>query len=256
VLPSLVIKIEYCRALHRGSKEPSRLDSLSCLPALEKAPISRFPATKKPSISTFAAAFLTETASHSEIAVTHSKQTGETFLTETRIAHSASLYPEPLRRGMFSRDAHFGSRTVHRDAPLGLRQGTVFYPELRRAAVPSLVCLHEKRGIQLNYSFRAASSARASGCAVSSGPTNVNLGPFPTGFPGGFFATYPVRSRPFLTGSAPQTELAVTHSKQTTGQFLTGARTHIKEFANPHSSDPENLLLHRRPIQIFLRPTI
>jgi hypothetical protein len=29
----------------------------------------------------------------------------------------------------------------------------------------------------------------------------------------------------FLTGSAPQTELAVTHSKQTTGKFLTGART-------------------------------
>jgi hypothetical protein len=29
----------------------------------------------------------------------------------------------------------------------------------------------------------------------------------------------------FLTGSAPQTELAVTHSKQTTETFLTGART-------------------------------
>jgi hypothetical protein len=33
---------------------------------------------------------------------------------------------------------------------------------------------------------------------------------------------------PFLTGSAPQTELAVTHSKQRTEKFLTGARMHIK----------------------------
>src|ERR1700685_383426 len=36
------------------------------------------------------------------------------------------------------------------------------------------------------------------------------------------------RFRPFLTGSASQTEFAVTHSKQTTEKFLTGARTHIK----------------------------
>src|SRR5271156_4665394 len=28
----------------------------------------------------------------------------------------------------------------------------------------------------------------------------------------------------FLTGSGPQTEMAVTHSKQTTGTFLTGSR--------------------------------
>jgi hypothetical protein len=32
----------------------------------------------------------------------------------------------------------------------------------------------------------------------------------------------------FLTGSASQTEFVVTHSKQTTGEFLTGARTAIK----------------------------
>jgi hypothetical protein len=36
--------------------------------------------------------------------------------------------------------------------------------------------------------------------------------------------------RPFLTGSAPQTEFVVTHSKQRTGNFLTGARTAIKLF--------------------------
>jgi hypothetical protein len=34
----------------------------------------------------------------------------------------------------------------------------------------------------------------------------------------------------FLTGSALQTEFAVTHSKQTTQEFLTGARTHIRIF--------------------------
>src|SRR5580704_13648001 len=33
----------------------------------------------------------------------------------------------------------------------------------------------------------------------------------------------------FLTGSGSQTECDVTHSKQTIAQFLTGARTHIKE---------------------------
>ena len=37
------------------------------------------------------------------------------------------------------------------------------------------------------------------------------------------------RQRPFLTGSAPQTEIDVTCSKQTTKKFLTGSRTHIKE---------------------------
>jgi hypothetical protein len=36
--------------------------------------------------------------------------------------------------------------------------------------------------------------------------------------------------RPFLTGSAPQTEFAVTPSKQRTGKFLTGARKHIRIF--------------------------
>jgi hypothetical protein len=36
--------------------------------------------------------------------------------------------------------------------------------------------------------------------------------------------------RPLLTGTASQTEFALTHSKQTTEKFLTGARTHIKVF--------------------------
>jgi hypothetical protein len=36
--------------------------------------------------------------------------------------------------------------------------------------------------------------------------------------------------RPFLTGSVPQTEFDVTHSKQTSEKFLTGARMHIRIF--------------------------
>ena len=39
------------------------------------------------------------------------------------------------------------------------------------------------------------------------------------------------RFRPFLTGSAPQTEFDVTYSKQTTAPFLTGSRTAIKRSA-------------------------
>jgi hypothetical protein len=37
--------------------------------------------------------------------------------------------------------------------------------------------------------------------------------------------------RPLLIDSAPQTEFALTHSKQTTEKFLTGARTHIRIFS-------------------------
>ena len=43
--------------------------------------------------------------------------------------------------------------------------------------------------------------------------------------------TNPRPLRPFLTGSAPQTEFDVTHRKQTTEKFLTGARMHIKDLA-------------------------
>ena len=54
-----------------------------------KPSISTFRGATEPSKSSFPAAFLTETDLHSEIAVTHSKQTTATFLTETRIAHFA-----------------------------------------------------------------------------------------------------------------------------------------------------------------------
>jgi hypothetical protein len=58
--------------------------------------------------------------------------------------------------------------------------------------------------------------------------------------------------RPFLTGSAPQTEFDVTHSKQTSEKFLTGARTHIRhntistlktQIPAPGISHPDPVLL-------------
>jgi len=54
-------------------------------------------------------------------------------------------------------------------------------------------------------------------------------------------------SRPLLIDSALPTEFRVTHSKQRTGTFLTGARTHISVFRfspksaqNPASENPKN----------------
>jgi len=41
---------------------------------------------------------------------------------------------------------------------------------------------------------------------------------------------------PLLPGSAQNVECDVTRSKQSIGKFLPGARTHIRDFANPHFS--------------------
>jgi len=43
-------------------------------------------------------------------------------------------------------------------------------------------------------------------------------------------------SRPLLTGTASKTEFIATHSKQTTEEFLTGARTAIRETAKHQES--------------------
>ena len=123
MLPSLVIKIEYCRTLHRGSEEPSGPGSLSCLPATctpwraEKAPTSGFPGTKKPSVSSFASAFLPGlpraffakgsvcqgaflpgSGLRVESDVTRSKQTTATFLPGSRIArcHAPTSFANAL----------------------------------------------------------------------------------------------------------------------------------------------------------------
>jgi hypothetical protein len=86
------------------------------------------------------------------------------------------------------------------DLDSGLRQGTAFYPELRRTAVPesthdSGVSTPEVREIKCRAIFETDCS----------------------------------RYSTLLTGSGPQTEIDVTCSKQTTEKFLTGARTHIRE---------------------------
>ena len=80
MLRSLVIKTEYRRALHQN-----------VIPAYRLPVIPSLPATNEPSISNAPAAFLTETDAHSEIDVTHSKQTVATFLTGARIARTATV---------------------------------------------------------------------------------------------------------------------------------------------------------------------
>ena len=56
---------------------------------------------------------------------------------------------------------------------------------------------------------------------------------------------------PFLTGSALQTEIAVTHSKQSIGSFLTGSRVASLPFTDRASSAAGTLtfLSARRPIR-------
>jgi len=56
--------------------------------------------------------------------------------------------------------------------------------------------------------------------------------------------------RPLLTGTAPQTEFSVTHSKQTTEKFLTGARTHIRIFSfwTPTTQNPAQLIQRHRAL--------
>ena len=231
MLASLVIKIEYCRTLHRASKEPSRLGSLSCLPATEKAPISRFPATKKLSVSSFASAFLSGlpraffakgsvcqgaflpgSAQYVECDVTHSKQTTATFLPGSRFAHSHA--PTSFANALSNR---------------------------------------EHQLLEPTLSYRKQTIAPRSNRELSTDR---------------YFRNSVLRSVwPVLTGFASQTESSVTHSKQMTETFLTGSRIarllalsrcceRVDSVSNPHFLAPQNLLLHRRPIQIFLRPTI
>jgi hypothetical protein len=229
MLASLVIKIEYCRTLHRGSKEPSRPGSPSCPPATEKAPTSRFPATKCASISCHAPAFLPGSGKY-ECGVTHSKQKTARFLPGSRIASHGS------------------------------RQGTAFYPELRRAAVPSLVCHDEEKSFRAGrHGFRVnpdgihpeqICEGRDFTCALAC------PGEFPACLPRAFFVKGSVCSIPFLTETASHSEMAVTHSKQTTATFLAGSRIAQLAILNARFLTPENLMSHPRPIQIILPPTI
>src|SRR5271156_3262169 len=79
MLASVVIKIEYHRALQQGLDQAPRWPLIPALPAPNKPPISSAPP-----------AFLTGSGLQTEMAVTHSKQTTGTFLTGSRIACSRS----------------------------------------------------------------------------------------------------------------------------------------------------------------------
>jgi len=83
----------------------------------------------------------------------------------------------------------------------GLRQGAAFYPELRRATVPK--------------------SSQDSGfpTLVARAALEVRIINRPTIYEAGSS-----RCSTLLTGSGPQTEMAVTYRKQTAVHFLTGSR--------------------------------
>jgi hypothetical protein len=169
---------------------------------LRQRTIPRFPATKNLSASSLRAAFLPGSGRYVECDVTPSKQTTATFL--------------------------LGATT----APRRLRQDTASCPELRRVypELRSVAVLSLSSSIQFHGSLRTGRhgfcvnpdrihpericEGRALACTHDPAAATVDF-------------------RPFLTGSASQTETAVTHSKQTTAPFLTGARTAIKQFRFP-----------------------
>jgi hypothetical protein len=167
-----VIKIEYRRALQQNAIPAICPPQLSNFPPVDPMNPDRIrpgcthgassPASARSSISRFPDAFLTETALDSKTAVTYSKQTTRTFLTETRIGHRPAS-PLPLLRS---------SQSASR-----------------------------KDFVRINE---------------------------------------------FLTGSDLQTKTSVTPSKQTTGAFLTGARTAIKELRFRNSAPI--FLLERGPL--------
>jgi hypothetical protein len=230
MLASLVIKIEYRRTLHRGSKEPSRPGSLSRLPDAEHAPTSRFPATKSPSISCYTPAFLPGSAQYVECGVTHSKQTTATFLPGSRFAHFASRMvqrearshaPTSLANALSNRELHLLERT------LTYRKQTI--------------APRSNRGLSTNPCFR--NSVLRSVCTSHSPLACTEAGR----------ATHPGSA--FLTETASHSKMAVTHSKQTIATFLTGARTVQVAISSPCVFTSQNLMSHPRPIQIFLRPT-
>jgi hypothetical protein len=160
------------------------------------------------------------------------KQTTKPCLTETRI---------DTRHFEFS--SHFvapalavhKSRTIHHSRP-PLRQGTAFHPEpRRRAAVP-------------NSAQNTGGSTLVAEATLEAARTTTHL-PFSSvgaqhAAPGTdtWLISNNWRHRcggrflQFLTGSGSQTEFDVTHSKQTTEKFLTGARMHIRNFNFSHDS--------------------
>jgi hypothetical protein len=93
-------------------------------------------------------------------------------------------------------------------------------------------CCHNSRSDEFRQGTALAVPDRSKHSGVLT--PEVRFCPFLTGLPRAFFAKGSVCTRPFLTGSTPQTEFDVTRSKQTPEKFLTGARMHIKDFEIRH----------------------
>jgi hypothetical protein len=199
-----VVKIKYCRTLHQDVTPVPCPIFLPISLAAKEPSISSFPGATEPSTSSFLCTFLSGSAQYVENDVIHSKQT----------------------------------------------LGKI----LPRATTPQMFDALPEESTPLNYSFRAASLARIFGCgrseesttathslrAVSPAQAFMFFRPLESSMP--LTHTFRVNPQgihpericqeqiaPFLTGSAPQTELAVTHSKETTAPFLTGSKTAIKE---------------------------
>jgi hypothetical protein len=141
-------------------------------------------------------AFLPGSGLRVEFAVTHSKQTAAPFLPGSRIAscHARSSIANALSN----------------------RELQLLEPRLT----------HRKQTIA-RRSNRELSTNRCRGNSHAVIPILTFL----TGLPRAFFAKGSVCTSTFLTGSASQTEFAVTHSKQTTASFLTGSRIVSRRFA-------------------------
>jgi hypothetical protein len=150
----------------------------------------------------------------------HTKQNIKPCLPGSRIAHFASPRPEELRTGTVQRDAQTHARSSLTNS-LSNRELQLLEPTLTHRK--EMIAPRSNRELSTNPCFR--NSVLRSVWSV-------------------------------LTGFASQTESSVTHSKQTAETFLTGSRIARLAILNARFLTSENLMSRRRPIQIFLRPTI
>jgi hypothetical protein len=171
--------------------------------------------------------FLPGSGSHIEFAVTNSKQTTAPFLPGSRIA------PHGLRQGTASpvpnASQTSGVHTLVAEAT----------PEVRchaRSSMANALSNRELQLLELTLTHRKQTIAPRSNRELSTNSCRVNSRPV---------IPIPI----FLTETASHSEFTVTHSKQTTAPFLTGARTVTKRLVsrtvfNPVSS--ELFSTHRR----------
>jgi hypothetical protein len=171
-------------------KSDARIPSVQRgLPAPATLPILNCFDQDPPDIHRCFLAFLSGTGLHIKSVVTHSKQTPSQFLPGARTAYCHAR-------------SSIANACSNRELQL---------------LEPCLI--HRKQTIAPRSNRELSTNrCRANSHAVI--PTQTFL----TGLPRAFFAKGLVCATRFLTGSAPRTEFAVTHSKQTMGTFLTGSR--------------------------------